>query len=204
MKKPDGVTAPHIRSILDALPAFAFAVEEDVRIVEFNAAAGALLDGNRISIIGKRAGEALHCVHSYEVPQGCGHAPACRECVIRNSVTFAFNGEKIDRKRAKIEICADGAATEIFAVITASPFVLDGEKLVLLLIEDISELITIQDIVPICMKCKKVKGGDEFWTALESYFKHSWGIDFSHGYCPECGEEEIQRLKAFADTYKRT
>lgn len=190
------------KSIMDAIPAFVFAVDEDVRIIEYNAAAAALLDNGRISVIHTRTGEALHCIHSTEVPEGCGRAPVCKECVIRNSVTSAFTGEMIARKRARIELSADGGATnEIFAVITASPFVLNGNKLVLLQIEDISELIAMQEIVQICMKCKKVQSGNEFWSALESYFKNSWGIEFSHGYCPECGAEEKKR---FRDAIKNT
>ena len=194
--------APNTQSILDAIPAFVFAVDEDVRIIEYNSAAAALIDNNRIATINMQAGEALHCIHSHDVPEGCGHAPVCKECVIRNSVEMALRGDKVYRKRAKIELDRQGSTAEIFAVITASPFVLDGKKLILLLIEDISELIAIQDIVPICMKCKKVQSVDEFWTAIELYFKKNWGIDFSHGYCPECGDEVKKQFKEFIDINK--
>ena len=194
--------APNTQSILDAIPAFVFAVDEDVRIIEYNSAAAALIDNNRIATINMQAGEALHCIHSHDVPEGCGHAPVCKECVIRNSVEMALRGDKVYRKRAKIELDRQGSTAEIFAVITASPFVLDGKKLILLLIEDISELIAIQDIVPICMKCKKVQSVDEFWTAIELYFKKNWGIDFSHGYCPECGDEVKKQFKEFIKMHK--
>lgn len=203
MKPGDTIKTQNTKSILDAIPAFAFAVDEDVRIIEYNSAAAALLTDNRTAVINKRAGEALHCIHSHEVPEGCGRAPVCRECVIRNSVEIAYKGGKVARKRTRLEISADGTATEIFAVITASPFVLDDKKLVLLLIEDISELVAIQDIVPICMKCKRVQSGGEFWTALEAYFKNNWGVDFSHGYCPECGVEEMKEFQEFIDKNKR-
>ena len=189
---------------MDAIPSFAFAVDRDVRIIEYNTAAGTLLDKNRISIINQRAGEALHCIHSHEVPEGCGRAPVCEDCVIRNSVAIAFKGGKIVRKRAKIELKgSDGTTTELFAVITASPFVQDDKNLILLLIEDISELIAINNMVPICMKCKRIRNADEFWTALESYFKDNWGIDFSHGYCPECGPGEMNRIKDLINQTKR-
>lgn len=199
MNTSDSVTAPNTKSILDAIPAFVFAVNEDMRIIEYNSAAAGLLDGNLINVINRRAGEALHCIHSHEVPEGCGHAPECKECVIRNAVGAAYRGEKISRKRATLEIGSGGTSVEIFAVISASPFELDGIKLVLLLIEDISELIAIQGIVSMCMKCKKVHSSGDFWTALESYFKNNWGIDFSHGYCPECGEEEMRQVRDFID-----
>ena len=178
MNQFETVSATSLKNILDALPAFVFVVDKDVRIVEYNSAAAGLLKGSRISIINKRAGEALHCINSDVVPEGCGNAPSCMDCIIRNSVDIAFSGEKVSRQRAKIEINSGGVTTEIFAVITASPLELDDKKLVLLQIEDISELTAIQEVVQICMKCKKVHNIDEFWTALESYFKNSWGIDF--------------------------
>ena len=196
-------TTPIMKNILDAIPAFVFVVDEDVRIIEYNNAAAALLDGNRIFIINMRVGEALHCIHSHEVPEGCGRAPICEDCIIRNSVVTAYRGEKVSRVRTKIEIGNDGNTTEIFAVITASPIELDDKKLVLLLIEDISDLVAIQDIVPICMMCKKVRSVDTFWTALESYFKNNWGIDFSHGYCPECAEEAQKQILDFIDNLEK-
>lgn len=199
MNQVDSLISTNTKNLLDAIPAFVFAVDEDVRIIAYNSAAEALLDSNHIASINVRAGEALHCIHSFEVPQGCGCAPVCKDCVIRNAVTSAYGGDKVSRKRAKIELSIAGQTAEIFAVITASPFVFDGKKRVLLLIEDISELIAIQDIVPICMKCKKVQSVDEFWTALESYFKKNWGIDFSHGYCPECGEEVRKEFRSYIE-----
>lgn len=193
------VTAKILKNILEAIPAFVFVVDKDVRIVEYNSAAAGLLKGSRISIINKRAGEALHCINSDVVSEGCGNAPSCKECIIRNSVGIAFSGEKVSRQRAKIEINSCGVTTEIFAVITASPLELDDKKFVLLQIEDISELTAIQEIVQICMKCKKVQNADEFWTALEAYFKNNWGIDFSHGYCPECGEEVRKEFRSYIE-----
>lgn len=202
MNQENSEAKSNTKNILDAIPAFVFAVDGDVRIVEYNSAAAGLLDNDRITVLNKRAGEALHCIHSIEVPEGCGHAPACRECVIRNSVNDAFKGEKIVRKRVRLELGSGERTSEVFAVVTASPFVLDGKELVLLLLEDISDLLAIQEIVQICMKCKKVQSGGDFWTALENYFKNNWGIDFSHGYCPECAVEERQKFRNYVDKKK--
>lgn len=200
--EPDNTAKSAIRNILDAIPALVFAVDSDVRIIEYNSAAAGFLDSDRISVLFKRAGDALHCMHSLEGPEGCGHAPVCEDCVIRNSVYAAIKGEKIVRKRVKLEISSQGSCSEIFAVLTASPFVLDGKELVLLLLEDISELLAIQEIVQICMKCKKVQSEGEFWSALEAYFKNNWGIDFSHGYCPACAKEEMKKIRDFIDKEK--
>lgn len=191
-----------LKNIIDAIPSYVFVVDEDVRIIEYNSQAAKLLIDNRESVIFKRGGEVLHCLHSHEVLGGCGRAPACIDCIIRISVNRAFGGDKVTRIRAKIEIENNVNTTEIFTVITASQFIVNDRTLVLLLIEDISELIAIQNIVPICMKCKKVQSVDKFWTALESYFKSNWGIDFSHGYCPECVKVEMEHIKKYISDNK--
>ncbi len=55
---------------------------------------------------------------------------------------------------------------------------------------------TIQGLLPICVKCKKIRVGDDnpkdptIWRRIESYISERIDVDFSHGYCPECYDEE--------------
>ena len=97
-----------LRAFFDALPSLVFVVDQDVRIQEYNAAASDLLMAERMTVIKQRAGETLHCVHAIEVPEGCGRASSCSNCIIRNSVTKAFQGNRVVRRRSKIEIIRDG------------------------------------------------------------------------------------------------
>jgi PAS domain-containing protein len=184
-----------LRSLFDAIPALALAVDEDVRILECNAAVAGLLGKDRTTIMKRRGGEALHCLHSYDVPEGCGRGPFCKDCIVRDSVKQAFRGNAVARWRTKLELVRDGETVELYALITASPFVYDAKQLVLLIIEDISEMVELQRIVPICMLCKKVRNDDQYWTDVEAYFKRYWDLDFSHGYCPACAAKEMAKLK---------
>ena len=84
-----------IRSVFDTLPSIIFVVDDDVRIQEYNKAAAEFLLVNRSSILKRRGGEVLHCLRSFDVPKGCGHGPLCKDCVIRTSVTKAFDGKRI-------------------------------------------------------------------------------------------------------------
>lgn len=78
--------------------------------MHLNSAALTLLGGDLKQALHKRGGEALHCIHSTETPNGCGHAPACKNCVIRNSVNEAFQGKRMHREEAKLELVRDGSA----------------------------------------------------------------------------------------------
>jgi hypothetical protein len=99
------------------------------------------------------------------------------------------------RRRTKLEIIRDGNKIEIYALITASPFRYKERSLVLLVIEDISEIAELKRMIPICSICKKVRDDKESWLRVEAYFKKHWDVDFSHGFCPECYKIETDKLK---------
>ena len=184
------------RAVLDALPSPVFVVDRDVRIQEYNAAASDIMMADRKTIVKRRAGEILHCIHSREVPDGCGRAPLCKNCIIRNSVVEAFQGKRVVRRRARIEFIRNMNKIEIYALITASPFIFQGRPLVLLVIEDIRELAELYRIIPICSVCGKVRDDKESWMRVETYFKNNWDVDFSHGYCPDCFKIEMDKIKS--------
>jgi hypothetical protein len=81
-----------LRAVFDALPSLIFVVDRDVRIHEYNAAAAELIMAGRETILRRRAGEILHCIHSDEVAEGCGRSSSCKNCIIRGSVNKAFAG----------------------------------------------------------------------------------------------------------------
>lgn len=184
-----------LKTVFDALPSFIFIVDKDVRIIEYNLAASGLLMNDRDLVLKERAGDILHCVHSLEDSKGCGNSILCEDCVIRNSVDEAYNGKKITRKRTRMEILRGEKILKIYALITASPFYFENKKLVLLIIEDISEIAELYNIIPICSVCRKIQDKSEAWMKIEAYFKNNWDLDFSHGLCPECYQVEIGKLK---------
>jgi PAS domain-containing protein len=195
----DGGPKDFLRAVLDANPNFIFVVDEDVRIIEFNRAAGNFLSAERDQVLRQRGGDVLHCLHATESPEGCGRAPYCRTCVVRNSVKEAFQGQEVVRRKSRLELVSDGNNTGIHVSITASPFHYEEKQMALLVIEDISELEEIRRIIPICAKCKKIRNDEQYWAELEAYFKEHMNLDFTHGLCPRCFQEfmgEIQEFEA--------
>jgi hypothetical protein len=71
----------------------------------------------------------------------------------------------------------------------------NGKQLVLLVVEDISEIAELRQLIPICSVCKKVRDDTESWLRLESYFKDRWDVDFTHGLCPDCHKAELAKLQ---------
>ncbi|HCE44198.1 MAG TPA: hypothetical protein DET40_11680 [Lentisphaeria bacterium] len=187
--------AEMLRSVFDSLPSLVFVVDEDVRIQEYNAVAAGIMPGEQAAIIKHRGGDVMHCIHSTEVPEGCGRAPYCKDCVIRNSVNEAFQGSRAVRRRTKLEIIKDKKHLEIYALITASPFTYDDRQLALLVIEDISEIAELRRMIPICSVCRKLRDDEDSWSRVETYFKKQWDVDFSHAICPDCYKIEVAKIE---------
>ena len=89
----------------------------------------------------------------------------------------------------KLKIVQTGQLRQLDMLITANRIEHDGEDLTLLILEDITELTMLKDIIPICLKCKKIRDDDKFWKNVESYFHELMGVDFSHGMCPTCAHD---------------
>jgi hypothetical protein len=52
-------------------------------------------------------------------------------------------------------------------------------------------------MIPICSVCRQVQDEKESWSRIEAYFKKQWDVDFSHGLCPECYQNEMAKLKRY-------
>jgi PAS domain S-box-containing protein len=85
-------TETYYRAILDSIPLPIFLVDEDLQIHELNDAAKHVFGLAGEIVLKQRGGDVLHCLHATETPQGCGHASACSDCVVRNSVASFIGG----------------------------------------------------------------------------------------------------------------
>lgn len=127
------------RVMFDAMPIPVLVVDEDVNVLEYNSAAAGLLGGDKRKILRRRAGEVLHCVHVTETPRGCGHAPACSDCVIRESVRAASRGRRVTRRWAALELQAGGQPVEVDVRVSCQPFTYENHTFILLMLEGLGE-----------------------------------------------------------------
>jgi hypothetical protein len=178
-----------VRAIFNAIPIPAFVVDDDVRILELNGAAVQFCGQNREGVYRRRGGEVFHCLHSADVPEGCGKGPVCADCVIRNAVAKCLEGQTISRRVMHLQLAPELEAKDLQILITASPIEDRGEKLALVMLEDITELSNLKSLIPTCMVCKKIRNDQQFWTEMEEYFHEHAGVEFSHGICPACAEK---------------
>ena len=50
----------------------------------------------------------------------------------------------------------------------------------------LSEIKTLEGILPICASCKKIRDKNGNWNQLEIYIRDRSKADFTHSICPEC------------------
>lgn len=183
-----------IENILNTIPLPIFLVDEDVRIFWSNQSATPMLDMEPELVLLRRCGDVFHCLHAVESTAGCGRTEFCKDCPIRNSVQLSDKGQRVVRKKNKMRMVKKDRVVEINLLVTTAPFAYQDESLVLLILEDISELLELKSIVPICAYCKKIRDEETFWQSVENYFKAHLSLDFSHGVCPECAKKLYQDL----------
>ena len=127
------------RVLFDAMPIPIFVVDQDVRILDYNKAAGQLIDRDRRSVIRRRGGEVLNCVHATETPGGCGRAPACHNCVIRKAVYAAYLGRRVTRQKARMELDGNGKRTKVSLRVSCQPFTYGRQSFFLLILEGLND-----------------------------------------------------------------
>src|SRR3990172_5869845 len=74
-----------IAAIFEAIPSPAFIVDKDVRIVDFNGAAAAVLPAGGKAALGKRGGGGRYFIRAMETAGGCGAAAGRRGWANRNA-----------------------------------------------------------------------------------------------------------------------
>lgn len=182
------------RRILDAMPVPIFVVDEDVRVLDANRAGAAVLGSNPQEFLRKRGGEVLHCLHDNQTPAGCGHSEYCKDCVLRNGVRAALEGQPVNRWKTEMELIKDGTTRNVVFWVTTAPFQFAGRPAALLVLEDVTELIELRQLIPICARCKKIRDDRQYWHRLEKYLQEHLNLVFTHGLCPDCLKESLSKI----------
>ena len=66
--------------------------------------------------------------------------------------------------------------------------VLEGERerLIAELKKALSEVRALEELLPICASCKKVRDDKGYWSQIDVYLQTRAAVEFTHGICPDC------------------
>lgn len=179
------------RILFDTAPIPIMILDRDARIKDGNPAACGLIGTDRRQVLEKPCGNAFHCVHADLHPDGCGHAKPCRDCMVRKTVEDCCRDRKILKRNARITVKdqGNGGVRDIQLLVTAAPFDHGGEPLVLVMLQDITELMRLRRILPVCSHCRKVRTEPGYWESVEDYIMKHSDLLLSHSVCDSCMEK---------------
>ena len=186
METTEPQSAFTVRALMDAFPAPLFILDADLHVHEMNAGAEALV-GPAVKVRGKQlCGRVLGCAHLGDASAVCGLTPQCRQCPIRRSVEESNGGKDVVRRWSNMQLGRDGAVDSYAFLVSVSAIEVNGGDRFLLVLEDVTEIVELRRLLPICSVCGVVRSDDNYWQSVEQYLHTHTGVRFSHGLCPDC------------------
>lgn len=129
-----------LKNLFQSIPCGVLIVDRDRRVQALNNVLEQTLGISKAEAIDKRGGEALRCIHAFKSQEGCGFADECQSCRVRSTALEALAGNQIHRNKAKVQLLVDGKVHDLLFLVSAAPFEHEGERLAILILEDITEL----------------------------------------------------------------
>lgn len=76
-------------------------------------------------------------------------------------------------------------------------YAIERERMKSSLRETIKKIDTLHGLLPICSSCKQVKDDQGYWHQIEKYISDHSDAIFSHGYCPQCYDQQLIEIEKY-------
>lgn len=183
------VKSQFLKQIIDSFPFAVFVLDVELNVIDCNNEATDIAKVDINELKRKFCGDMLHCINSQNKKLHCGLTENCKDCVVNCSLKSALHGELVVRKRAEMSLLGGNNAQMYYFLVTTSSLPIGNRTLILLTLEDISEVIQLKGIIPICMHCKEIRDDKGYWNKVEVYITEHSEAKFSHGICPICAKK---------------
>jgi hypothetical protein len=115
-------------------------IDENRQIVYANDDFLTLLGINTLeSILGKRPGEVVSCIHAAEESSGCGTSLSCAYCGAVNAILDSQRTGMKSMKETRISTSVDGKLKSWDLNIMSTPVTLSGSQFYILVLQDVSD-----------------------------------------------------------------
>ena len=175
-----------LHAFFDAIPSILLLADGDVRILEANRAAREWLDLDHGQSLNQLGGETLRCIFPRETGGVCGKTEFCRSCVVRQSVERAAAHRPAPRRVAHMILERGDRSEDHWFLVGASTLALDGRELVLLSLEDISQLVELRELLPLCPGCGERRDVADPEAQARVFLRRHPDFLLAHELCPEC------------------
>jgi hypothetical protein len=90
-------------------------------------------------VLGLRPGEAIKCIHSQDMPGGCGTGALCSTCGAAIAVVACLTGSPPVEKKCVLTVRGNGKTRDLCFGAKAHPIFIRKERFILLFLQDITE-----------------------------------------------------------------
>ncbi|MDT8301544.1 MAG: CHASE4 domain-containing protein, partial [Sedimentisphaerales bacterium] len=130
----------NLEAIFDAAPLGMMLVDDQGFVKRVNDVLAKLVHRDFSEIINRQPGEGLACIHASEQADGCGNGPFCSQCPIRNLFEGVLSSWQANRGvEIQAALLIDGKEANPWLEISAEPANIDGNRHVVLAIQDITK-----------------------------------------------------------------
>ncbi|HVJ50630.1 PAS domain-containing protein [Desulfitobacterium sp.] len=185
-----------ISVLFDTIPVWTFVLDLECRVNAVNKAARNFIGCTQEESYSHRCGSVLGCIHHKDDPRGCGFGPYCHQCIVRNTSLEAIQGTETRRTKEKTEF---ESGQVLSVLVSSSPFEYKGQKLAVTIIEDVSLVVELQGLIPICASCKQIRDDKGYWNRVEKYIEDHSEAVFTHDICPSCVKKLYPHLNIEED-----
>lgn len=196
LARPNGQPAEVLSIVLDHLVQGLVVVGPDFRLLAFNRTFEELFQLPPGTI--QLGGDYRDVLRTWAAATGQDQAMlerAIRELALQTPFDFEFP-QSIHGETRWCQLTHSplptGGCVRTFTDITERKRVSSAlEQHVRLLEHALAEVRELQEILPICMFCKRIRDDRNYWSQIEHYLAKHAGARFSHGICPECMESHF-------------
>ncbi len=130
----------YLENLFESIPCGVLVFDAERRIKSVNNVLEQTFRISKTEVIDECVGNALRCIHASENPEGCGFMDVCTTCQIRQTALRALDGNRVHRSKANVQLLVNGKACDLLFLVSAAPVDYEGERLAIVILEDITEL----------------------------------------------------------------
>ena len=148
--------SPVVDGLLQTIPGLMAVLDERRQIIAINDSMLQMLGAEDFSdVLGLRPGEAIHCIHALEEPNGCGTTEFCSSCGAAISIVTSLQENRPVERICAATIIKDDEERNICFSVRAAPILLENRRFLLLFMQDIT--------------------AQQAWATMERLFFHDVG-----------------------------
>jgi PAS domain-containing protein len=181
-------------ALLDAFPSPAFIVDADRTVLEANRSARQWLGDGIGTKPGQLPGDVLHCVFPDESRGTCGTTDSCPSCVLKESLETVTAGRPAPRRIAHMILRAGEQAEDRWFLVAASPFDLEGRALVMVVLEDATQIVELREFLPLCPGCGAKRGASDPVIQARIFLRKHPDFLLADELCDECRQRPPAEL----------